>query len=66
MEAAIRHARAAEMWQLELTVNEANIRAGAFYLREGFTRYGRLPNALIGANGPEHDLLMLRILPHPS
>ncbi len=64
--AAIEHARATGHWQLELNVNEANTRAVAFYLREGFTQYGRLPNAVIGANGPEHDLMMLRILPHPS
>lgn len=66
MQAAFEYATRAGQWQLELTVNEANTRAVAFYLREGFTQYGRLPNAVIGENGPEHDLMLLRILPHPS
>ncbi len=63
---AVAHAARAGLRQLELAVNEANARAVAFYLREGFTQYGRLPNAVIGENGPEHDLLLLRILPQPS
>ena len=62
----VTHAGELRITQLELDVNEANTRAVAFYLREGFTQYGRLPNAVIGANGPEHDLMLLRILPHPS
>ena len=62
MEKVIDHATAAGHWQLELTVNEANSRAVAFYLRQGFYQYGRLPNAVIGENGPEHDLMFLRIL----
>ncbi|WP_298860753.1 GNAT family N-acetyltransferase [uncultured Sulfitobacter sp.] len=66
MRAAIAYATRAGQWQLELTVNEANTRAVTFYLREGFTQYGRLPNAVIGENGPENDLMLLRILPHPS
>ena len=66
MQAAIEHATRAGYWQLEFTVNETNTRAVAFYMREGFTQYGRLPNAVIGENGPEHDLMLLRILPHPS
>lgn len=66
MQAAVDHATAQGHWQLELAVNEANTRATAFYLRMGFTRYGRLPNAVIGEGGPEHDLMLMRILPHPS
>ena len=66
LQATVDHAIAKGIWQLELTVNEANTRATAFYKREGFLQYGRLPNAVIGASGPEHDLMMLRTLPQAS
>lgn len=62
LDAATDYAAAAGQWQLELAVNEANTRAVSFYLRNGFTQYGRLPNAALGENGPEHDLLLLRLL----
>ena len=63
MQAVINHATHAGHWQIELTVNEANTRALTFYLRAGFTQYGRLPNAVIGEYGAEHDLMLLKILP---
>ncbi|MGJ8544299.1 MAG: GNAT family N-acetyltransferase [Sulfitobacter sp.] len=58
------YADAEGIWQPELTVNEENTRAIAFYRRHGFEQIGRLPNAIIGAAGPEHDLLMIR--PQPA
>lgn len=65
MDALVTLAPSLGIWQLELAVNEDNPRAIALYLRHGFTQIGRIPNALIGKDGPEHDLLMLRSLPRP-
>lgn len=62
MQAALDYAIRAGHWQIELTVNEANTRATAFYKRQGFTQYGRLPNAIIGEKGPENDLMLIQVL----
>ena len=66
LQAAVDHATAKGIWQLDLTVNEANTRAIAFYKRDGFLQYGCLPNVVIGPDGPEHDLMMLRTLPQAT
>ncbi|MGJ8594242.1 MAG: GNAT family N-acetyltransferase [Aquaticitalea sp.] len=50
------------VWQLELAVNEDNARAISFYKRHGFHQTGRMPNAILGADGPEHDLTMIKTL----
>lgn len=56
------HAKSLQIWQLELTVNEDNSRAIAFYKGCGFHQTGRTPNAILGADGPEHDLTMVKEL----
>lgn len=53
-------ARAAGIWQLELFVNVENVPAIALYKRHGFAEAGRIPNAILGANGLEDDLMMIR------
>lgn len=65
IQTALDAATASGIWQIELTVNEDNSAAIALYTAFGFTQTGRIPNAVIGADGPEHDLIMLRELPHP-
>ena len=51
------------IWQPELQVNEENTRAIALYQRFGFQQIGRIPNAIIGASGPERDLLFALEIP---
>lgn len=60
MDAVMTYAERHEIWQLELYVNEENARAIAFYKRYGFHEAGRIPNAILGADGPETDLIMIR------
>ncbi|MEL6451161.1 MAG: GNAT family N-acetyltransferase [Pseudomonadota bacterium] len=54
------YASAAGIWQLELYVNQDNARAIAFYRRHGFVPAGTIPNAILGADGLEHDQIMIR------
>jgi len=63
MDAVIAYASEIGVWQLELTVNEANSRAARFYQRFGFRQTGRIPNAILGEDGPEHDLVLVLELP---
>ncbi|MGR3393889.1 MULTISPECIES: N-acetyltransferase family protein [Rhodobacterales] len=56
------HATALGVWQLELCVAEKNPRAIRFYERHGFVRQGRMPNTVIGTDGPETDLFYTRDL----
>ncbi len=58
------HAQSLNIWQLDLTVAETNQNAIAFYERAGFVRMGRIPNAIIGADGPEDDAFYVLELPH--
>lgn len=53
-------AQAAGIWQLELFVNVENAPAIALYKRHGFDEVGRIPNAILGADGLEDDLMMIR------
>ena len=53
-------AHAAGVWQLELFVNVENAPAIALYKRQGFVEVGKIPNAILGAVGLEHDLMMIR------
>ena len=53
------------VWQLELFVAESNPRAIRFYQRHGFRQEGRLPNAIIGERGLEHDIFCVRQLESP-
>ncbi|WP_299152366.1 GNAT family N-acetyltransferase [uncultured Tateyamaria sp.] len=62
MEAMCASAVARGIWQLELYVNIDNPRAIAFYARHGFVEMGRVPNAILGAAGPETDALMIRTM----
>ena len=62
LNATLKYAIKSGIWQVELSVNEANPRAVAFYQKHGFAQIGRIPNAIIGAEGPETDLMMLRDL----
>lgn len=57
------HAQSLNIWQLDLTVAETNQKAIAFYERAGFVRMGRIPNAIIGADGPEDDAFYVLELP---
>lgn len=66
MQTVFSHARAIGVWQMELSVNEDNTRAIAFYKRAGFTQIGRIPNAIIGTDGPEHDLLFAFEVPRDT
>ena len=54
-------ARAQGIWQIELSVYVENQRAIALYDRHGFSVTGKIPNALLGDDGSEDDLLMIRI-----
>lgn len=56
-------AKAVGIWQLELFVNEENTPAIALYTRHGFTEMGKIPNAILGADGLENDLMMIRSRP---
>ncbi|MEM1302158.1 MAG: GNAT family N-acetyltransferase [Pseudomonadota bacterium] len=47
------------VWQLELHVNETNLRARRFYEKHGFRAVGTLPNAILTSSGPETDLFMV-------
>ena len=60
MDAVMAYADRHEIWQLELFVNQENARAIAFYKRYGFVEAGRIPNSILGADGPETDLIMIR------
>ena len=60
--AIIDHVRPLGVWQLELCVAERNARAIRFYERHGFVRQGRMPNTVIGPEGPETDLFYTRDL----
>lgn len=53
-------AHAAGIWQLELSVFRENQPAIALYERHGFAVMGKIPNAILGALGPEDDLIMVR------
>ncbi len=63
-EALIRHAMASGrepgIWQFELFVNDQNAAAIRLYTRLGFGEVGAVPNAILGAHGPERDILMIR------
>lgn len=50
------------IWQLELAVSARNPRAIRFYERHGFVRQGRIPNAIVGEDGPEDDWFYARDL----
>lgn len=63
IDAAFAYAREQGIWQIELDVNEDNARAIRFYQHLGFHQVGRIPNALMGADGPEHDLIFILYLP---
>ena len=63
IDAAFAYARSIGIWQIELDVNEDNAHAIRLYQRLGFQQVGRIPNALMGANGPEHDLIFILTLP---
>lgn len=56
-------AQAAGIWQLELFVNVQNAPAIALYRRHGFAETGKIPNAILGANGLEDDLMMILTFP---
>ncbi|MEL7097322.1 MAG: GNAT family N-acetyltransferase [Pseudomonadota bacterium] len=56
------HAKSIGIWQLELFAEATNTRALTFYERLGFLRQGRLPNAVVGANGPADDIFLTRDL----
>lgn len=60
--AIIGHVQPLGVWQLELCVAERNARAIRFYERHGFVRHGRMPNTVIGPEGPETDLFYARDL----
>lgn len=66
-EALILHAmaegRSDGMWQFELFVNDQNIAAQRLYAKLGFVQAGAIANAILGANGPERDILMIRTDP---
>lgn len=55
-------AQAVGIWQLELFVNVENTPAIALYARHGFAEVGKIPNAILGADGMEDDLMMIRSL----
>lgn len=60
LQALMDFAKESGLRQLELNVNQTNIRAIRFYERHGFQTMGRIPAALI-ANGLEVDeLIMVR------
>lgn len=50
------------IWQLELFAEARNTRAITFYARLGYTKAGRLPNAVIGPNGPADDVFLTKDL----
>lgn len=60
MDAVMAYASSQDIWQLELFVNEDNARAISFYKRYGFAEAGRIPNAILGTDGPETDMIMIR------
>ena len=62
MQALADAAKAKGIWQLELYVSMKNPRAIRFYERHGFIRQGQMPNAIIGADGPEDDWFYTRDL----
>lgn len=57
MRAVVSEARAAGVTQLELSVDAENARAVAFYESEGFTLFGRLPDAVRIDGRSREDLL---------
>jgi len=63
-QALIHHAmdfgRARGMWQFELFVNDQNAAALGLYARLGFVEVGAIPNAILGADGPERDIMMVK------
>lgn len=64
LQAAMDSALARGIWQIELSVFVENASAIALYERHGFSITGKVPNALLGADGYEDDLLMIRIFDH--
>ena len=62
MQGIVAHVTPLGIWQLELCVAEKNPRAIRFYERHGFARQGRMPNTVIGPDGPETDLFYTRDL----
>jgi RimJ/RimL family protein N-acetyltransferase len=60
MQAVIAEACAAGVAQLDLTVDTENARAIAFYEREGFTCFGRRPDA-VRIDGQSRDDLLYRL-----
>ena len=62
MDAMERYARDLGVWQLELFAEVANARAIGLYERLGFVQAGRLPNAVVGLNGPADDIFLTKDL----
>ena len=60
IEQAMAHGRGLGIWQFELFVNDQNTGAQRLYQRLGFIQAGAIPNAILGADGPERDILMIR------
>jgi putative acetyltransferase len=60
MAALLAYAEAQGIGQLDLNVNVENARAIAFYTRYGFVEAGRVPKSILGADGPEMDMIMIR------
>lgn len=60
LDAAIAHARKLRVSQLELSVNADNETAVSFYQRNGFSPYGRIPNATLADGEANDELLMAR------
>ncbi|MEO0938297.1 MAG: GNAT family N-acetyltransferase [Pseudomonadota bacterium] len=56
------HAKGLGIWQLELFAEAQNTRAITFYERLGYSKAGRLPNAVIGPNGPADDVFLTKDL----
>ncbi len=59
---AISHGQTNGIWQFELFVNDENVAAQRLYGRHGFEVAGAIPNAILGAGGPERDLIMILTL----
>ena len=63
MEATIALARQRGVWQLEVQAASTNDRARRFYQSFGFREEGRIPNAVLGPDGPVDDVFLVRVLP---
>lgn len=60
--AAVAAAREMGLLQLELCVDDKNLRAIALYQAAGFARIGRRPRSVLVNGTPRDDLLMLKAL----